>query len=644
MAIHLRTLVSGLKRPASIDAFDQDATMGAGLSHFFVRGAAESGVPELASMLHALPGIWCRGTFGLEPVVHASREAAHRAGGIASEVARTLDHATREVVLRTMSSVRTEKSGLGMVGDAAERPIDPILDGATYILVARDGRDTIVATALRQLREGGILFTDHRYRARLEHLREELRRDPNFLSERPHRLLWLEPWMRQMTRSWAAMVQSDLATIERLDGSGCKTLVVRYEELASTGSPSRVALAMCLGIDPASLPVLSPEPRIERESGVWRRFFTRENAGIFVEEAGSAMERLGYTGSNDWAEEVESVDPPAQAALVPALDSVSSPHDVSIELHADPPSLQGPDSTTPEHVITIDGVARRLFFICGHPRSGTTWTVAVLNQHPKIFVQGEFRFEALRGAYDQLTRWPWHVAHHEPVRSEAERAARESIRRIMGAIHVHKPGALALGDKTPRGLRVLIPGAPHVLLVRDGRDVLVSRTFHELSTNGGLLGDSLYDGRMLALQRAFLDDPELFQREPHRLLAEEHWVRMLARNWAAQIRHDLAVAEVIKARGKTPFYELRYERMRADTEGERARLYTFLGLDPTEASPLSAANRSAPGFERETPNAFYRKGVVGDWSNYFTPQTRQWFKEAAGEQLLALGYEKDGSW
>lgn len=638
MTTHLRA-----GSPVRVDASDsrRDTTA----RELFLRAHPSSGLDALVAALRS-SGIVSAGSFGLGPVVASARRAAST---LDTAAASTLLRSTNDLVRATMHAAAPTTSSTRWIADAAEGPVDEILPDSRYVYLIRDGRDVVIAEAIRQLNGAHAgpdsLFSDQRYRARLEHLREELRRDPSLLRDRPQRLLWLEPWLRQLARTWATRIQSDLAAIKRLADSGSRTLVVPYEDLLQRSDALR-ELTSLLGLPALKLDAPAPD---DIAPGSWHRFFTRENALAFHDEAAAALDASGYATSDAWISEIAPTVSPASAAAQSAHHAAPqvrpTPHahhdPALIEAHADPAPLSG---GTPEHTITLDGTTRNLFFICGHPRSGTTWTVAVMNLHPRIFVQGEFRFEALRNGFDQLTRWPWHVAHHEPVRTEAERSARDAVRRIMGAISVHKPDATWLGDKTPRSLRVLIPGAPHVLLVRDGRDVLVSRTFHELSSGGAMLKDPLYAGRMLALQQAFLADPDLFKREPHRLLAEEQWVRTLARQWAQQMRHDLAVASVMRERGRTPFHELRYERMRADVESERASLYRFLGLDPAEASPVNAANRSAPGFETETPNAFYRKGITGDWKNYFTDNAKRWFKQAAGDQLIALGYEKDGSW
>jgi hypothetical protein len=442
--------------PVRVDAPTPGAHAAA--RELFLRAHPSSGLDTLAAAL-ARTGVVHAGAFGLGAVVSAANHAVSTLEGPA---AAALRHSTEAMVRATMHASLDPAKGrtIRWIADIAEEAVDEVLPSAAYVYLVRDGRDVVVAEAIRQLSGAHAgpdsLFSDQRYRARLEHLREEMRRDPNLLRDRPQRLLWLEPWLRQLARAWAARVQSDLASLARLESAGACTLTVRFEDLYGSDGSTK-ALASLFGVnelitDSTSANDIAP--------GAWRRFFTRENAAAFNDEAGAPLAALGYAPSEAWISEVAPQEsaPASAHTAAPAIHTTPGHTHLDpalIEAHADPASLA---DGSPEHTITIDGVTRNLLFICGHPRSGTTWSVAVMNLHPRIFVQGEFRFEALRNGFDQLTRWPWHVAHHEPVRTEAERAARDAIRRIMGAITVHKPAASRLGDKTPRALRVLIPG------------------------------------------------------------------------------------------------------------------------------------------------------------------------------------------
>jgi hypothetical protein len=44
------------------------------------------------------------------------------------------------------------------------------------------------------------------------------------------------------------------------------------------------------------------------------------------------------------------------------------------------------------------------------------------------------------------------------------------------------------------------------------------------------------------------------------------------------------------------------------------------------------------------PTSHFRKGVAGDWRNYFTPRIKEAFKRQYGELLLQSGYEKSNNW
>jgi len=43
-------------------------------------------------------------------------------------------------------------------------------------------------------------------------------------------------------------------------------------------------------------------------------------------------------------------------------------------------------------------------------------------------------------------------------------------------------------------------------------------------------------------------------------------------------------------------------------------------------------------------HSHYRKGVAGDWKNYFSEAHKKHFKEIAGQILIDLGYEQDLNW
>jgi hypothetical protein len=291
-----------------------------------------------------------------------------------------------------------------------------------------------------------------------------------------------------------------------------------------------------------------------------------------------------------------------------------------------------------------------LFFVRGHPRSGTNWVGALLNLHPQVNCFGEFHFEDIRNAIDVHQGHPWQLAARDPLKSVLDECFQDMVRRCMLTLEERKPEAYWIGDRTPRGLRIFIEHAPYILIIRDGRDVLISWTFHVLRMRQHvvdvLVPPELRQG-FEPVYRKFQAEPEYFLRNPHELLAQEGWVRLVAERWAGWMRADLASIERIRANdpgSRARLLELRYEALRADVEAERQRMYDFLGLDLARAEPLSAETRTLPGFEKEDPTSFWRHGAVGDWKKYATDDFKRWFKESAGDVLAELRYEMGDQW
>ena len=96
---------------------------------------------------------------------------------------------------------------------------------------------------------------------------------------------------------------------------------------------------------------------------------------------------------------------------------------------------------------------------------------------------------------------------------------------------------------------------------------------------------------------------------------------------------------------------MRYEDVRLNTMKEMQRVILELshsGISEEDLKPIidrysfQKMSGRAPG--EENKNSFLRKGIVGDWRNYFSIEARKRFHGYAGEPLIELGYEKDDSW
>lgn len=294
------------------------------------------------------------------------------------------------------------------------------------------------------------------------------------------------------------------------------------------------------------------------------------------------------------------------------------------------------------YTINDGGTLRRFFFLCGCFKSGTNWVQNLLNLHPHCRVRGEFHFEFLRNAVDQLTNVYWFLGSAPRLREVTLDASEAMVRRMIYAATRDKPAATWLGDRTPNPLRTVIRGAPQIIITRDVRDVLVSWSFHHMRVDTEMGIAVPFRERWAEARPRFVEDPDGF--DPlEGLLGHEGWVRHHARHWAEICRASRTALPKLREEG-TPVLELKYEQMHADLDGEVARLYRFLDLDPSLAEAPSEETKTRPGFKREDRKSFYRRGAVGEWKDVLPDQIRGIIKEEAGEELIAAGYEKSNHW
>lgn len=94
----------------------------------------------------------------------------------------------------------------------------------------------------------------------------------------------------------------------------------------------------------------------------------------------------------------------------------------------------------------------------------------------------------------------------------------------------------------------------------------------------------------------------------------------------------------------------RYEDLARDPFTEVGRICAHIGL-PADAPAVRRSvemNRMhrltgrSPG--EADPDAFVRKGIVGDWINEFSDESKDVFAQCAGETLVRLGYEQSSDW
>jgi tetratricopeptide (TPR) repeat protein len=232
------------------------------------------------------------------------------------------------------------------------------------------------------------------------------------------------------------------------------------------------------------------------------------------------------------------------------------------------------------------------FGVCGHvflvgfPRSGTTLLEQALAGHPGLVALEEAptlaaAYDALMASNDALRR----LAHLTPAEAEHWRA--DYWRAV--AAHGADPRRRVFLDKAPAGtlylplIAKLFPQAKVLFALRDPRDVVLSCFRSSFQMN--------------ALTYAFTD------------LAET------ARCYAACMR----LADVYQRILPTQRFEVRYERLVDDFEGELGRIATHLGLAPTAAmADVAATARSRVVRTPSAPQvrAGLNRQGLGRWRGY----------------------------
>lgn len=315
-----------------------------------------------------------------------------------------------------------------------------------------------------------------------------------------------------------------------------------------------------------------------------------------------------------------------------------------------------------------------IFFLLGFAKSGTSWLTRTLNSHPEILCRGEGIFfgrgedlgrrrglitpTSLYGALaDSKELRGWFEGSIWTRDDDADRHLNNLTRMAIRYVLEEKlaaSGKQIVGDKTPfvtedclEEIKLLMPEAKVIHIVRDGRDIAVSAMHHVWNNAMDAGGHLTIKPEELAKRDAYRKDPEAFLASGESIFDEDRLRTGFAKSWSSMTAKAVETGPRLLGGN---YAEVRYEDLLERPVEEVRRLLNFLGAEADEQTAKQCVE--ATSFERmskrkrgeEDSSSFFRKGVAGDWKNVFTEQDKIIFKEVTGDLLIKLAYENDENW
>lgn len=178
-----------------------------------------------------------------------------------------------------------------------------------------------------------------------------------------------------------------------------------------------------------------------------------------------------------------------------------------------------------------------------------------------------------------------------------------------------------------------------VVVWRDGRDVLISQYYHSLFKN------EKNNSPLVEITRNHFKAKDYGD-------IRNNLYRFIEYAYTGIQSPKFTWMDFVDAwAGKDNVIHTKYEDLRTNPIKELKRIVKALTGDLCADKTLKSVvekysfeklSGRKPG--QENKNSFMRKGISGDWINYFSKREKLLFAKYAGKGLIRLGYEKDDSW
>jgi len=132
--------------------------------------------------------------------------------------------------------------------------------------------------------------------------------------------------------------------------------------------------------------------------------------------------------------------------------------------------------------------------------------------------------------------------------------------------------------------------------------------------------------------------------------AISHCIGVVKEAYVPWVRDWIDVASA----NKDTTLAIKYENLNLSTFATLKRIGVFYGFKLSDdfiaklaATKIKKERNLKRSIKKNLPGRLRdsgRKGIVGDWKNFFTDRHKQEFKKIAGSLLIELGYEKNYNW
>ncbi len=230
--------------------------------------------------------------------------------------------------------------------------------------------------------------------------------------------------------------------------------------------------------------------------------------------------------------------------------------------------------------------------VCEYPKSGGSWLSSMIATALQLPARDLYFAQPGDIKGTTLDKHPWYA----------------------GAVDCALPESCVIKSHERAGTKLHPAGARVIHLVRDGRDVCISKYFYDRRFRTSNEHERVFDLRL------------------------RDYIAKTAADWAG----------FVDSWSDTGVITSRYEALLDDTGRELARLIEAVGAEASAGQIDKAVKAHDRESMRKAFRAAYagadfvRKGIAGDWTNYFSAESHDVFLGAAGRTMEKAGYSTSG--